>query len=109
MNVSISHGAAGPTYLQAGTDAAAGLAAAKLVDANGRRIKAALIECDQGIGYGIRYAFGGTSPTQGSPSTMHYLAPGSTIVVEGYATLASLLWINETNAENAKLCITPYY
>uniref|UniRef100_A0A6M3IKV1 Uncharacterized protein n=1 Tax=viral metagenome TaxID=1070528 RepID=A0A6M3IKV1_9ZZZZ len=109
MNVTVYKGNAGPTYLVTGTDAAAGLAAAKLLNETPREMVAALIECDQGTGYGIRYAFGGTLPTQGSPSTMHYLAPGSVVVIEGHATLKSLRFINETNAENAKLWVTPYY
>jgi hypothetical protein len=109
MHVTITGGVAGATYLITGTDTAAGIAAAKLSDANDRKIQSLTLECDQGTGYGIRYAFGGTSPTQGSPSTMHYLPPGSTLTIDGYTNIASLLLINETNAQAAKVWATPYY
>lgn len=109
MGVTITSGQAGATYLLTGTDTSAGIAAAVLDDASGRRIRSILLECDQNTGYGVRYALGGTPPVQASPSTMHYLAPGSTLVIEGYANVKAFRLINDVNAEAAKVWATPYY
>jgi hypothetical protein len=101
-----SEGVAGATYLITGTDASAGIATIKLDDANGRRIRSILLECDADTGNGIRYAYGGTAPTV---DNMHYLAPGSVISVVGYPNVKSLRIINNVALSNAKIWATPYY
>lgn len=110
MNVNITSGIPGATYKVTSTDTAAlAIAAAKLDDTLGRRLKALLIENDQATGYGLRYAFGGTSPSQTAGVAMHFLAAGSTLTVEGYSAAESLRIISATAGEHAILWITPYY
>jgi hypothetical protein len=97
---------AGLTYLITGSGTAVGIAALVLNTALGKAIKSLVLEADPDIGYGVRYAFGGLSP---STVVGHLLAPGSSIVIENPASIKSLLIINAETGNNASVWATPYY
>jgi hypothetical protein len=99
-------GVAGPTYEATAANTKASISASVLNDANSRRIVGMTIECDIATGYGLRYAYGGTAPTNAS---MHTLLPGQVLQVTGYANCKSFQYINDTDDENAVLVITPFY
>ena len=105
--ISIDGGVAGPTYAVDSTNTAAcPFAAIKLTDANGRKIKGALMECDIYTGNAVRYCLGGTSSDQ---YFGHRLAPGAAVPIEGYANCASVLINSDVDGSAGKLYITPYY
>lgn len=58
---------------------------------------------------GIRFAFGGTSPTQGAGATGHLASAGQALEISGGGSVKNFQYINAINASVAVLQITPYF
>jgi hypothetical protein len=106
--ISIDGGIAGATFAATSTTTSASPFAAGVLakTAGGQLIKGALVECDIYTGKGVRYAFGGTAAAH---LAMHQLAPGSAMVIEGYANCVSFQFIDDVDGDHGILYITPYY
>jgi hypothetical protein len=103
IETTISDGTPGLTYKVTASDTSTGISASVLTYL-GVTAKGAIITVET---YGIRIAFGGTTPTQAG--TGHYIEAGGGLRIYGNSALTNFKYINYANGNNAVLQITPLY
>lgn len=105
LETTISDGTPGMTYRVVVSDTAQSVAA-NILTYLGVIAKGAIISVET---YSVRFAFGGTTPTQGASGIGHVVAASGGIRIYGYTALANLKFINATNGSVGILQITPLY
>jgi hypothetical protein len=103
LETTISDGTPGPTYTVTASNTVAGISASVLTYL-GVTAKGAIITVET---YGIRIAFGGTTPTIAGLG--HYIEAGGGLRIYGSTALANFKYINYVTSNNAVLQITPLY
>lgn len=101
--INIDMGKAGATFRHPVTDTAAGFDTNDL-KVDGTDAKAVLVTCE---GANVRYAFGGTEPTQGPAGVGHLLQEGEGVRWSNLNNLASVRLINAETGQAAVLQVTP--
>ena len=103
IETTISDGTPGPTYTVTASNTATGISASVLTYL-GVTAKGAIITVET---YGIRIAFGGTTPTIAGLG--HYIEAGGGLRIYGSTAMANFKYINYVTSNNAVLQITPLY
>ena len=101
-------GVAGVTFRVAADDTSNALIAdgGLTIKSGNRVVQAVLITCET---YAVRIALAADAVQTGGSEVGHTLAVGSSLFISNAANVRSLRYINETNGENGRLQITPFY
>lgn len=102
--INIDMGKAGETFRLEIGDTALGFSAAQLLVGT-EEAQAMLITCEDGGK--VRFAFGGTTPTQGPAGVGHILLDGDGVRISNRDNLESIRLIAKDNTVGAVVQVTP--